>query len=253
MTESFRASKRIVGTSAERETPATVNFTAPYDSSSSWTTQGSWWSIDTTNQEADFSGGTNSSNRIRTSLGLTLNNSLWICDFTFKGGSAYRSAYVVVLSDGTNYPSNNSDNIIFWIDTSGTTHIYSDGNTSSSATTLSTNTTYYIRLERTTSTNVKLRVFSGAARTDDLQVGSTINQSVSESVDGLDTLQHASDSTGGSGSGGNWSVSNLKIYNNQSSTNNTNNLSNAQTNSIFSETDTGKDFIYDGSVWTEVA
>ena len=96
-------------------------------------------------------------------------------------------------------------------------------------------------------------MFSGAARTDDLQVGSTINQSVSESVDGLDTLQHASDSTGGSGSGGNWSVSNLKIYNNQSSTNNTNNLSNAQTNSIFSETDTGKDFIYDGSVWTEVA
>ena len=57
--------------------------------------------------------------------------------------------------------------------------------------------------------------------------------------------------TGGSGGGGQSGGSNYA--GGSGTTSQTNNITNAQTNSIFSETDTGKDYIWSGSAWTEVA
>jgi hypothetical protein len=47
-------------------------------------------------------------------------------------------------------------------------------------------------------------------------------------------------------------IDNMKFYNNITDADSAG-VSNAQTYSIFSETDTGKDYIWSGSAWTEVS
>jgi hypothetical protein len=227
MAESFRASKRIVGTSAERlatiEKTPTVNDNLSSDLG--WNSNTGDWAYDGTNDRLDLDP-------------VRLDDS----------GSTQQTAAVVLNMS----PSENTTGIDLSITTgnfetsSSPTRITSSVYSQSDG--LSTNTTYYLELIRN-SDSWTCNVFSSSAYSGTALGTATISKSGLSSTRYMKMIND-SEQSGTKTKTGTW-IDDIKIYNGETSVSKTANI---QTNSIWEESDTGKHFLFgsDGN-WTEVA
>ena len=87
----------------------------------------------------------------------------------------------------------------------------------SSTIAVSSGTTYYIRIQRTSATDIKLSAFTDSARTTHTS-GSPVTASNAgiANITGLTYVQHQNQTTGGGGTS-NFEITDLKIYNNSTS------------------------------------
>ncbi|MCO6500610.1 MAG: T9SS type A sorting domain-containing protein [Vicingus serpentipes] len=201
------------------------DFEDDYSSTTGWTQVGT--DVEIQNGKVEFINGAadgwnnvGPQRRVYKPLGFTLDSGdVWTADVDFNpisvgshsGGNWVGHTILGITESGqeplwdcpdlmcTGYPQSTTDAIIvayqttstpgdmfFWIRTTdGATKLSSTGTII--ANTLNTN--YYLRLERTSSTNFKLSVFSDMARTVHL-AGSPINFTSPSSLKGFNTVQH---------------------------------------------------------------
>lgn len=215
MTESFRASKRIVGTSAERQTSTTTEAGATADS----------------NANVSYL-------TYKQITGLTSGDK--ITAVTFDAYSYSSTAWKGgVYTDSSNQPST--------LLTSGELASGSLSNTyttvtitlDSSATVPSNGKVWVAIIPNTTNPNI--RVTTGSSD----YTNSVYATDTTPSGRSTNYANHMYSTALITGNGGNNVRFGVVIENNQ--------IPNAQTNSIFEETDTGKHYIWNGSSWSEVA
>ena len=203
-------------------------FQDNYTTNSGWTQTGTTITVDSgiADQVAAVSASGASTDRVSKSLGVTLSNSLWYADFDYyattltANGDDPQQSVFALASSGDDPRSGTQDNIMAFIYKSGGGTIYltpyfRDGSTTTTGTgiILSIATQYYVRLERTSTTNVKLSIFSDSGRTSHIS-GSPTNSTAPATVTGLTTIIHGSNGAGGSIMS--WNIDNTKIYNNVS-------------------------------------
>ena len=254
MTINYLDSKRLQGLSSDIVN--TPTFSDDYTTNSGWTQTGTTVTVDSgTADKLDFTAVVgNADHRVSKAIGVTLSDTLWICDYEINitAMGALTEAFPLFISAGTAKLRSTQDEL-------GTT-IYNNAGTHQMAITsrldnsglnstyinISLSTLYYIRLERTSATNVRLNIFSDSGRTSHI-AGSPVNYTINSGIGGLTTVQHSSDDGAGNANTINLTIDNLKIYDGVSSL--TNKPTNVQTNSIFEHTNTGVRYWYNGTVW----
>ena len=207
----------IVVSDTEFTTPTTVtassngvdsDFTDLYTTNTGWTTAaGTLVDVDvTTADKVTFNAcPSNADHRVRKSLGLTLNDALWIAEFeaNFTSLGVGAEAIPIFFSAGTGKFRSSQDALgIFVYNDAGTIKIYPAKNLAGTPAigtpiTISTSTLYYYRLERTSSTNLRVSIFSDSARTSHI-AGSPSNYTIDTGIDALTHVQHSSDDGAGS-------------------------------------------------------
>ena len=210
---------------ATGEATATASdFEDAYTTNTGWTQTGTAITVDSgiADKLACVSVPTNADHRVSKALGFTLSNSLWIAEFDYQLTSSVvdARAFPFILTAGTDKPRSTQDMLgIRTQQNGGLTMftIYKDGAgsvTDGTNITIVSGTQYYIRLERTTATNLKLSIFSDSARLTHI-TGSPTNQTIPSTVDTLTTLQHSSDDAASTEA---WSanIDNTKIEDNAS-------------------------------------
>jgi len=270
MAESFRASKRIVGTSAERL--ATIEATPTYtgDMSTGWTTgnAGSGFTLDGTNDEIDFLANYSNDNvaiDLNSLVSGSISTSKWVLRFAIQmSGTA------------------SGDNIIWWNGVSSDEEVQANstaqsfigsGNQTINGT---TGTRTYLSMcndGRLDQSNVQTRLqldgsdtsdFTGKNYFEIIRDGSNFTENQysdsystlvgtktnAVSNEGGGTLRYFISANYQQGSNVTGTLSEFKFYNDMTDTSATPNI---QTNSIWEESDTGKHYIWSGSAWTEVA
>ena len=256
MAESFRASKRIVGTSAERGEPYTEDMSDTTD----WAFADTG-AINVTSNSLSYSIKRDGSNDCATyDFGLTVSDTKFLLRFSHTPTNQSHSSGsncigFFGLSSTTGGQNSNQDFIGFNFASND-----SDGSTTKNDTTLVANSvtgqasnshtsgTKYYEIKRTSATNVVFTVynnsdFTGVYRTQ-------TEDELSSSITGLRYFKVANWHASGSGSANfTGTMDDLQLWDNATSPAS----NNYQTNTIFSETDTGKDYIWSGSAWTEVA
>ena len=253
----YLAGDRLIGTTAEREALITgvPTFEDTYASDTGWTKIGTWIEIASGVIKMN-NGGTNADHRMHKSLGTTLSNSAWVYEFDFYM-TAGRSAFATLLSSATGNPySATQDEIGILHDSDGSMRtLYKDGagtgyTVGTSVGTMSNSTQYYCTMTRTTTTNVKLEVFTNAARST--QFGSTQNQTIPSTVVDLAYIQTGTLDFGGSSSGGYWQVDNSKVYDGVTTAPSLA-YPNLPNGAIFEDSTDGKHYMFDGtSAWNEI-
>lgn len=203
-----------------------ATFEDDYTTNTGWTQTGSTITVDSIanpNQLKFLSTSGGTTDRVTKSLGVTLSDTLWYAefDFVFSSGTTIGDNPLFIaflLSAGTSDQAGTSQDGLGFMGykSGGTSQVFmykKDGasQTSSPGVTITLGTTYYIRLERTTATNLKMSVFTDISRTTH-QTGSPINFGISSGTTGLTHIQHATYSAAGSSSI-TASVDNTKIYN----------------------------------------
>ncbi len=243
MAESFRASKRIVGTSAERAgNPITDS---PAYTKVGTTVSASGTQIEATNCQTNQ----HPVHRVYKDIG-SVSDSTFYFEFDYKQKQNDMNLYPMSLQSGTGKTNIASEDMIY-LKTDGLNltiakkNAGSNTNSSDGWITIVANTQYYCSITRESNT-ASLKIYSDSSRST--QVGGTKTVSVSD-VSGLQYIHSESRGDGGGGTNMGWICDNIVIYNGATSKPN----SSFQTNSIWSETDTGKDYIWTGSAWTEVA
>ena len=254
MTINYLDSKRLQGLSSDIVN--TPTFSDDYTTNSGWTQTGTTVTVDSgTADKLDFTAVVgNADHRVSKAIGVTLSDTLWICDYEINitAMGALTEAFPLFISAGTAKLRSTQDEL-------GTT-IYNNAGTHQMAITsrldnsglnstyinISLSTLYYIRLERTSATNVRLNIFSDSGRTSHI-AGSPVNYTINSGIGGLTTVQHSSDDGAGNANTINLTIDNLKIYDGVSSL--TNKPTNVQTNSKFEQTDTNTRHWYDGTNW----
>ena len=194
-------SRRIMG--ASTDTVQDNYFEDSYTSNSGWTQSGSTITVNSGVSGKVHWNSTNSTGTdyVWKSLGMTLSDTEWVARFEYKrtaGTSCCERFHVFALSSAsTHIGSNSQDMLGFGVNNTDVSAdfycIYKDGSTygeSVSTVDVSTGTQYYIELARTSSTNLRLKVFSDSAYTT--QVGSTVNYTVPATVTSLSYLHHSS-------------------------------------------------------------
>ena len=195
-----------------------------YTTNAGWTTQaGTTITVDS--GTADKLDGTsvpaNADHRVSKSLDGTLSDSLWIADFELNVASmgVGTQGFIVWFSAGIGKPRDGvTDGLGAFIqEPAGTEQIgivKSNGGTLATSTmmTLPMSTLFYCRLERTSTTNARLSVFTDAVRTTH-QSGSPINYTIDSTITTLTTLQHSSDDGGGTANTWSGTIDNMKVYN----------------------------------------
>tara|TARA_Y100001936_G_scaffold95299_3_gene93758 strand:- start:2582 stop:3415 length:834 start_codon:yes stop_codon:yes gene_type:complete len=274
----YKASKRIIGTSAERlatveETPT---YSTDFSSNTNWTEVGSGnVTIDQSNSRlqynCDHSGDDDAVvYDLQTTLGSGNNASdtAWIIRYKVNmSGSNAPSWYAMPYLSSVSIPmdtSSTADQIgVSAGETSGGTggaylnirygdgvtpyNATSGGNTSSA---MSNSTDYYITMKRYEGTKFTLEVRTGS-HTGDHALGSPISTtSIPSTLQGLRYLYFRDNNGSTHTRYMNSYIYDLEFYNNITSITKTANI---QTNSIWEESDTGKHYIWSGSAWTEVA
>ena len=254
----FKASKRIVGTSSERTPEATADFTDNF-SSDNWNYSRAGTEIQVTGNKMVFTNFQNGGQwrSAYRSTGLDINDTKWVLRFKFRFSAASsQSFWILGLSSGTSNPTGSSEYIVgaYFVDTpymeiakkssSDSYRSWTGGNVFNP----SADTDYYIQIIRTSATEVQMKMFTNSNFSDGL-VG-TNTQTIDSNYAGLDYLMISNQSNGSNTRTMTGEIDDIQIWNGVTTTAGS---FTAQTNSIFSETDTGKDFIYDGSAWTEVA
>ena len=222
----------------------------------------------TTNWSADTSKLTKSGNTITFSATGTSNDEEIYYDLTstsddkwtlrFKadftsigaGNNAQHQQLQFGIYDSTN-PSGNAsgDAIMFYLSSAGNVSNAVNGVNGGTSDITSTNNTpiassgsavtYYIELQRTSSSAIQAKVFSDEYVT---QVGSTLSKTGLSGITGLRYLMVRLWSEGGAGNGAVGSVTDIKLYNNKSSTttDEKTTLTNVPANTRYEEYDTRK-------------
>jgi len=252
----YKASKRIVGTSAERD-PNTIG--------SGWTVSGDSF-ISESGGVISFSASSGGDCLLINSLPATAGTS-WVVRYKLDitqsnyGGSGSGN-HLVGISDsfsrsgsGEDPPNSSTSMYVkntyhsdkkfaqYWTNGSTNGNDWDNGGTLSSGA-----QTWYVTITNN-SGSMTTRYgassdYTGGSITSAWTVNAT-TQSTSKTKIFITAFCSANISSGGFAG----TISDLKFYNNTT----TPTSDNYQTNTIWSETDTGKDYIWSGSAWTEVA
>ena len=261
----YKASKRIVGTEAERtgitfEEDFTSGATDVWSHSESDETNRSGNELKHTHAGIQWSDQTNSTYDLQTSLGSGTNASdtKWVLRGKIKSTiSGSNASLYFGLSDVINADSHlfGDNHIAAYCPTSSQTDQklqVRDGTTitySSDHINLTSGTYYWFELKRTSSTGASLKIYTSSSYS-----GSTIfddDVTWSGSITGLRYIKLGKTPHGSQGS--NYVLfDDIKFYNGVTDVSSAG-AGNVQTNSIFEESDTGKHYIWSGSAWTEVA
>ena len=240
MTIEYKDSKRIVALSTDKvETPTMSNDV--YGSVSGWTTHvDSDITLDTTNKGVTYTSVTENAGIGRA---LTVSDTKWLCQFEFNM-SAWTTNDAGVLSITSDYTVGFKDTGIktitfmpqgasYWrfVLLSGQTNSYAENTSSNNQFAL--NTTYYVDMIRD-GTVVRAKVWTNAERSGTPHV-TIADLTIGTNCDGMDGIQHWSETAGDAGSG--W-VRNVNFYDGVTSL--TSKPTNVQDNSILVEKDTGK-------------
>lgn len=208
-------------------TPAGASdWTENFDSNTGFTQVGTGVNVDSTVvDKLSLSGSQSAEHRVHKALGLTLNDTQWIADFELfisgmsNNGSVY---YPVLFSAGTTHIKPNSNSVDFLglgcYQSSGTPYIvlgYKDGagaKTTSTGLTIVYSTQYYVRLQRTSTTNLRCYVWTGS-------LGGTlvgqIDLTIPSSVTGLNTFQATINGDDGTLGSITANANNLVVYDNE--------------------------------------
>ncbi|MCO6501095.1 MAG: T9SS type A sorting domain-containing protein [Vicingus serpentipes] len=203
---------------------AQCDFFEDYSTNSGWTQIGTEVEIgngklEFINGAADGSGSNGPQKRVYKSLGTTLDSSdTWVAEFEFKpitlgsysGGFTGHNLLSITAGNQeplwgcpdlscTGYPLSQQDGITLTYETPSPTNgdqyfliKARDLSTKYTSTTIianALNTTYYLRLERISPTNIQLSVFSDVNKTTHIN-GSPINFTIPNTIVGLNTVQH---------------------------------------------------------------
>jgi len=170
---------------------AANTFTSDYGTTGDWTKVGTKVTVDEdTAGKCDCNQATNNvDHRVYQSLGFTLSDTLWYADFELTPIDP--DCFPFVLSASQIDPENNGDWCGIQSDSAQLYAVGMDGGSKSTSTAINItlSTLYYLRLERTTSTNLRLSVFTDSGRTTH-QSGSPINLTISSGTTSLDTIMH---------------------------------------------------------------
>ena len=202
-----------------------ISFEDDYTSNSGWTQTGSKVTVDSGKSDwvdANAAATNDSLQQVIKSLGITLSDTAWTADFTYINNGGTVGGYPFVFQSGTgNYDSASNDAITMSEDNPNKIKINTkNGGTyvaGSSTIAVSSGTTYYIRIQRTSATDIKLSAFTDSARTTHTS-GSPVTASNAgiANITGLTYVQHQNQTTGGGGTS-NFEITDLKIYNNSTS------------------------------------
>lgn len=224
---------------------AQCSFVEDYSNDSGWTQIGT--DVIISNGQLEYQNGAADAEqrRVYKDLGVTLDsNDYWIAEFEFTPnavgtylGQPNTGHSLLAITAGTQepfndcpdiqcagYPIGTQDGIIVVYGANGppTGDLYfiiktKDDSTEYTSSKMISNfldTTYYLRLERTSSTEAKLSIFSDSARTVHI-ANSPISDTIPSSVMGLTTVQHANIARGNSTRELTGSIDNLCINFNQ--------------------------------------
>jgi len=205
---------------------ASVTFEEEYTSNTGWTQVGSLVTVNShvTGKVAVNNAGTNAEHRVYKSIGTTLNDTKWFCDFDLWVDSGTSTSFPLALTSGTGgTPENsgvNEDVIAVAIDGNKLGIMHRNGSTASytAFTSISTSTNYYCRLIRDSATQATLKVWTNSNRTGATAISDIVKTNIPSDVVNLAYLQHSTYSQGGGSSGVSWEVDNVDIYNGATST-----------------------------------
>lgn len=192
-----------------------------YASATGWTSDGSQVAISEGLLNFNTVQGGSIANRQgqRKALAAALANDVWQCDFEFRYMASASSPDIIVVgfAENTNWFGDGSSNdLIAAVFNAGGLHPqYQDGTGASNGTSISvsTSTTYYCRLERTSTTNIRLSVFSDSARTSHI-AGSPVNFTVPATVQNLAYLVHSNRWGAGTSNTLTGTVDNVVVFSN---------------------------------------
>ncbi len=209
------------------ESPS-VTFEDDYTSNSGWTQTGSKVTVDSGKLDwvdANAAATNDSLQQVIKSLGITLSDTAWTTDFIYINNGGTVGGHPFIFQSGTgNYDTASNDAIAMLENNPNQIKINTkNGGTNvagSSTIAVSSGTTYYIRIQRTSATDIKLSAFTDSARTTHTS-GSpvTVSNAGIANITGLTYVQHQNQTSGGGGTT-NFEVTDLKIYNGVTSTDN---------------------------------
>ena len=160
-------------------------------------------------------------NAVYKSLGTTLSDTNWVAEFEYKHSSALtQGVFPIAFTAGTGDIANSNQDALLIHATSGDLVYlyYKDGAgalaqpTGTVGIPVTDNTVYYMKLERTGTTSMKLSVFTDPARTIHQTNSPNTGTNVPATVTGLTHIQHAVYNDGAS-TRGDFEVDNTKIWN----------------------------------------
>lgn len=180
-----------------------ISFRDLYTTNAGWTQTSTQVTVDSGTADAvNFAGATATGPTYRAvhkALGLTLSDTKWIMRFkyvytTSAGGGPLH--YIAVLRAGTSDPTSSGDHIaiLHHVSYGGVVIQEKDGATPTNNTTgltMSTGNTYYIQLERTSATNIRISAFSNPSYTTHIANSPQNHACASTSGNSLDTLIHS--------------------------------------------------------------
>lgn len=192
-------------------TATSISFFDLFSNNTNWTQVGGEVTVDSggNNKVVMATNAAASDERVHRALGLTLNDgaSGWVAEFQYKAMTqADGIMYPLVFTAGTLAPTitANSQDAIGCLqgDASsnrGMRSWYKDGagtvNMSGFSSALTADTTYWVRLIRTSTTNVDLKIYTDASFST--QHGSTVSFTIPSTVTGLTTCQIVGQDTTG--------------------------------------------------------
>ena len=200
------------------------DFTDNYNSATGWTQVGTLVTVDDSNDNEMKMAAVDltTHNRVHRSIGLTLSDTTWTCDWTFTLSSlaASRRLALIALTDATGEVIAGDTIFIQYRATAGSawhvnvvTYLASvfGAQTANNDTALTDEQQYYGRLKRTSATTVTCGIYSDAEY--GTQVGADLALTVDSGCGGLDVLQHGSDAGGNAAETGTCNVNLTEIYN----------------------------------------
>jgi len=197
------------------------DFFSNYDNTSDWTKVGTKITVDETVADVGYFDNIENAagrNIVHQALGLTMSNSLWYADFQFTIDSltVAGTGYWWFLTDVIGIPEKDTvDGIGVEIANVLSIRGYANDSFTASVSTeiwLTVGVTYYARLERTSSTNCVLNIYSNSGRTAHI-TGSPKSWTMSSGTIGLDNIMHMSSDLGGGGRFTTGSVDTTKVFN----------------------------------------
>ena len=202
-------------------TGPTPDFFSNYDVTADWTKVGTKITVNETVANVGYFDdieNTTGRNIVHQALGLTMSNSLWYADFQFTIDSltVAGTGWWWFLTDVIGIPEVDTVDGI-GVEIANNLSIRGYANDSTTASTgseiwLSVGVTYYARLERTSSTNCILNIYSNSGRTTQI-TGSPQSWTMSSGTIGLDNILSASSDLGGGGRFTTGSVDTTKVFN----------------------------------------
>lgn len=207
----------------------TLVFQDDYSTNAGWTQVSTLVTVDDPSfpDIVKFNGVPDASDRrVHKAIGTTLSDTEWILESEFfvNAHSGNPGHQVFVLSAGTNDPGQTASDV----DMIGITYQGGTGDpvslkirskvgtgviqTHGTPILLGIGEQVYLRLSRTSATDVTLEVFSDAARTLHIAGSPVMVTDIPATIIGLDTLQHANTSQGGSGRNLTAEIDNTSIF-----------------------------------------